>query len=271
MWSRSLPFLLSTGVSLLAAGCFIDSGPFPSQATGGEAGSGAGGTAGSGATSSGGTGGSGGSGGTTTTTAPPECTVAEDCPDHGACTTRACEDGKCVHTDKPAGTAVSDESMTDCVDVVCDSTGAETTVPDDTEVPEDTPEECTTKICSQGREQIVNVADDTLCGEQPSNPCQEQVCTAGQCGVQNKPDGTTFPDQWPNDCATTKCEGGAGYYIGGFNGMCGADQTPNDCFMPFCNVATLPGQCISYFVEANTPCKKPNSMNGFCDSLGNCN
>lgn len=270
MMARSLPFLLSTGVSLLAAGCFIDSGPFPSQGTGGEAASGGGGTAGSGATSSGGTGGSGGTT-TTTTTVPPECTAAEDCPDHGTCTTRACEDGKCVHTDKPAGAAVSDESMTDCVDVVCDGDGAETTVPDDTEVPEDTPEECTTKICSQGREAIVNVADGTLCGEQPSNPCQEQACAAGQCLLQNKPDGTTFPDDYPSDCATTKCEGGTGYYVGGPNGMCGADPNPDNCLVPYCNVATLPGECITYFVPANTPCKKPNNSNGFCDSLGNCN
>lgn len=77
-------------------------------------------------------------------------------------------------------------------------------------------------------------------------------------------------DPSPDDCATVECVGGMPRLVGGANGACGADPAPSDCVVPFCDVSTMPAECISGPAPVGTPCKQGAGASGTCDVLGNC-
>jgi hypothetical protein len=108
---------------------------------------------------------------------PPECVVASDCPgDDTECQTRTCVGGTCGVVFTPAGTPVSEQTSGDCQHVVCDGTGGETSVADDTDVPDDG-NECTLDSCANGAPVVSPAPAGQSCGD-------GGVCNgAGQCGT----------------------------------------------------------------------------------------
>lgn len=168
---------------LLDGSAFESAGAGAGGGQGGAGGNGSGTTsAGGTGTGAGSTGSTTATGSTTTTTSTttPECVEDDDCPDPepnndcigprcttGTCTKKdapagmscgtatgpchappACSEGQCLSPPLPYGQALPDNDQKDCKKPVCDGQGEPTSVPDDTEDPDDT--ECATKSCSAG-------------------------------------------------------------------------------------------------------------------------
>lgn len=175
------------------------------------------GGAGSGTTSSGGTAASTTTDDTTSTTASAstataaECEVDPDCPDpepanpclDPACVNRRCYldiardgepcgepsgvcytppeclAGECVSDPRPFGDPLPDSDLKDCNAPACDGRGGETTVPDDTQAPDET--ECADRYCEDGAVKVQPKSGATTCTFGMFKCCDGHCCDALTC------------------------------------------------------------------------------------------
>ncbi|MBK8252885.1 MAG: hypothetical protein IPK82_09475 [Polyangiaceae bacterium] len=262
--------------SLLGVGCFLNAGPISGEGEGGKSSTGSAGTAGAGGDQTGGSGGSSTSSTSATTTSSgsgtttmAECQAPEDCPDFGYCSIRSCEQNECVQTPRPQGELVSGDNDGDCKLLQCDGKGMGETVADEDDPVDLDPTDCIEKKCSGMTLNVGQVANGTPCGAPPA--CHEQKCQNGQCPAATPiPGKTDYPDDNLNDCAYLECDNGVLYYIYGYNGVC-PDNNPTNCYWPYCQ--DTGGQnysCTGVYAPQNTPCKKQDNSNGFCNGLGTC-
>ena len=258
-----------TGGSIAGTGGFGGSG----TGTGGAGGSG-GSVAGTGG-SGGGTGGTGTGGGT-------PCSSLSDCPGADTdCQKRTCDSGVCGVSNVTMGTAVSQQTPGDCLEVRCDGTGGVDSFVDDTDLPDDK-NPCTIDACKSGTPSHTNAAANTKCGTNlvcdgngmcvgctdasqcpaAPNECQTAACHSGTCGTDNVAAPGNVTSQKAGDCQKNQCDG-MGHVIPA------ADDTdlPVDnktCTKDLCNggVPTNPP------VAAGTACTDGGGKK--CDANGNC-
>jgi hypothetical protein len=107
-----------------------------------------------------------------------DCLVAGDCPGQDTeCQHRTCTAGHCGLSNAAQGTALSQQTPGDCRTAVCDGNGGVTTIFDNTDVPADDGNPCTTAACSSGVPMQTNVPAGQPCGG-------GRVCNGnGGCGV----------------------------------------------------------------------------------------
>ena len=244
---------------LLTTGCTQDFGAFRGSGGGGQGGSGQGGQGGS----------------------PPVC--ADDCDDDNPCTQDICDpDGKCLHP------AEEDPPLTqvigDCQAISCDGTEVASAA-DDTDVPDDDGNPCTSEACDAGAPTHPFLPEGTACNN-------DGVCNAtGQCSDCDDAGDCGTDTQ----CATYACNNNAcetTYNVGdlisgGSDGDCMAlqcaDNEPdpqnlpyvddieddsNECTTDTCDAAGTP-------VHTATPGASCSdglfcTMTDTCDAGGNC-
>ncbi|HVY44819.1 MAG TPA: lamin tail domain-containing protein [Minicystis sp.] len=159
------------------------------------------------------------------------CNVASDCGTDTDCQTWACNAGTCVPTNTPAGTAVSDQTAGDCLEVQCDGNGGTMPVDDNADVPVDG-NDCTQDLCANGTPSNPPEDAGTTCGNGgigqcdgsghcveclapadcpgQDDECQTRTCTNGTCGFSFQPLGTLTAVQTSGDCKKHVCDGMGG-------------------------------------------------------------
>lgn len=168
--------------------------------------------------------GGGGAGGSP----PASCVVASDCPNPvPACrTTLACDNGRCMFVDAPAGMPVPEQTPGDCAQVVCDGAGSTVTAPDAKDL-EDDGNPCTVDLC-KGSTPIHTPAQQAKvpCYSGPPGTAGVGICLAGvqQCDPAGNPVGACEGEVTPTaetclspvdeDCDGQVDEDGAGCACG---------------------------------------------------------
>jgi hypothetical protein len=108
-----------------------------------------------------------------------ECLRATVCPGQDTeCQARTCTSGKCGVTNAPAGTPTSNQTAGDCQKNVCDGAGGVTSTADNSDVPADDGNPCTTEVCSNGTPAHPAKPDGTACAP-PGGGTGE--CQGGSC------------------------------------------------------------------------------------------
>ncbi len=156
-----------------------------------------------------------------------ECLGPADCPGVDTeCQQRACTLGVCGFTFTAANTPLGSQTPFDCQEEVCDGAGGETTIDDDTDLPDDG-NDCTMDVCTGGVPSNPDEPQGTACGMnltcdgsgncvgclQPSDCGQDTECVtftcsvAGTCGTSFTAAGTVTTNQAANDCQQNECDG----------------------------------------------------------------
>jgi hypothetical protein len=158
------------------------------------------------------------------------CVSPSNCPGQDdECRTRTCTSGTCGETFAPSGTAVSQQTIGDCQKNVCDGAGNTTTMDDDTDLPNDDGNPCTTSVCVSGVPTHEPVAEGTSCNANGGSvcndlgvcvecltadtcpgedtACQTRTCQNGICGFSYTAEGTTVSSQTLGDCQRDVCDG----------------------------------------------------------------
>ena len=165
---------------------------------------------------------------TTTTTLDPGCLTAGDCPGMDTdCQTRTCTASVCGFSFAPNGTTVMSQTAGDCMRNVCDGAGGVVPVVDDTDVPADDGNQCTSQACSMGSPIFPNAPQGIPCaqgggvvcsaggacvqcnsaGDCPASPtvCQTPVCSSNFCGTINVADDTPCSEGGGTACVSGVC------------------------------------------------------------------
>jgi hypothetical protein len=104
----------------------------------------------------------------------PECTLATDCPGtSNACRTITCDAGRCGVEFTPT-VAVGAQVPGDCQEVRCDGAGAQGSVADDADLPDDG-NPCTSDACGGGTPVHAAVSPGTTCGT-GAQRCDGSAC-----------------------------------------------------------------------------------------------
>ncbi|MBA2469401.1 MAG: hypothetical protein H0V37_08345, partial [Chloroflexia bacterium] len=94
------------------------------------------------------------------------CLTASDCPGSDTeCQTRSCNGGICGAEFAPQGTPTSDQTSGDCKQNVCDGAGGVILIADNTDVPGDDGNQCTTDTCVDGVPTFAPVAAGSQCSQ----------------------------------------------------------------------------------------------------------
>jgi len=248
------PLYLTVSASLLLFACGDDS---------------PGGSGGGGGNASGG----GGEGG-----APTACVTLADCPQPaGQCLDASCDDGVCATIAVAMGTPASTQAIGDCGRIECDGAGAQQTVPDDTDTPNDN-NSCTADGCESGTPTSEQLSVGTPCDETgmcdasgacveclgnldcgTATECAAPTCAEGACITVFTPDGTAIALQQTGDCKEDVCDGA------------GAEESVNldtDSFDDG-NSCTADG-CVdgsaTHVAQPGQSC----GVNGQCNAAGQC-
>jgi hypothetical protein len=272
------------GLSLLFCGwaCSVYDESLLSDTTG--AGGGQGGQGGA-------TTGTGGSGGTTMCANPGECPG-----DDTECRVRTCEAGVCGITNMPAGTALTDQVVGDCLEQTCDGMGESNATPLDTDIPEDNIV-CTTDACNGGVASNAAKAIGATCnGTSHCNAasecvecvidanCASMVCnmTTFTCAAASCGDGAQNGNETDLNCGGScpPCATGDGCLIDAdcesnlctgttcaescTDGIANQDETDVDCGGFTCGPCAIGQDCIDDFDCANDNC----SVAGVCSCTG---
>ncbi len=127
------------------------------------------------------------------------------------CTIDSCTNGVPARVPAPANTEVQHQFPGDCRNLVCDATGGETSLVDNTDVPNDG-NDCTIDSCTNGVPSHVLAPAGTVCGGGAST-CDG----SGNCG------GSCLLQQVPGDCHQLICDG-----MGGETSLVDNADVPND-------------------------------------------
>jgi hypothetical protein len=102
-----------------------------------------------------------------------ECVAATDCPlPPNECQARACTANVCSTVNQPFGIPISSQTAGDCQVVVCNGTGGTTSIPQDSDLPDDG-NACTSDSCVAGTPFFTNLPNGIPC---PGGTCQNGVC-----------------------------------------------------------------------------------------------
>lgn len=204
--------------------------------------------------------------------------VATPMASQSECFEHVCKMG--VDTEIPitAGTPVTNQVTGDCKIVVCDGTGGEIEIDDDSDVQNDNLE-CTVDSCIGGAPSHENAPKDASCGANlacdgngqcvgctsdsdcagGATDCTASVCNAGMCQLQVL-EGKPLDTQTAGDCKARVCDGaGNPVDVADLNDWM---SDGNECTIDECN-GTTP---VHSPVAAGTAC----SGNRVCDGAGNC-
>lgn len=133
-----------------------------------------------------------GGGATTGTGGPKPCGTAAECPGADTeCATRSCKAGVCGVVFAADGKALAAQTAKDCLLAVCDGAGANKTIPDDTDTPDDA-NDCTTNACATGVPTFTPLATGAACATGGG-----KHCTAASKCVECVAD---------SDCASSVCD-----------------------------------------------------------------
>ena len=201
------------------------------------------------------------------------CNVDVDCPAAmGDCVVATCNNHQCGTKSRPAGFVTQTQTAGDCKQNQCDGSGNVVSVTDNSDVPADDGNSCTSEVCNAGVPGHPNKSDGTSCDDgnacTQSDSCQSGTCTGlnpvvcptpdpchtagacnpttGQCSNPAKTDGTTCSD---GDACTTGDSCQAGTCTGGNPVICTAsdachvagtcDSQTGVCSNPIANDGTL--------------------------------
>ncbi len=267
----ALSVLLAGAAALLPLACTQNFDMFASSAgTGASGGSASGTDSGSptGSSSHASSSGSKSSSSTSSSSGSGGCTSVADCDDTNACTTDACTKGKCTHTPIASGNVPGYiDNVKDCKTKACKS-GVETTVADDTDVPNNA-NPCVTVSCSMQQVVTTPITLGQSCGTmqtcdgngncvgcnsasdcQAAPTCQSVACTNHMCVDSN---------QQPR----TPCGAGGAQLCDGA-GNCvqclqGSDCSSGNCQNNSCGLAPLGHQCTM-----SNQCSSNHCATGVC-------
>jgi hypothetical protein len=109
-----------------------------------------------------------------------QCSVAADCGANTACKTFSCTSGACSSVNASAGTVVANPVAGDCRSDRCDGSGnlVANTI-DDTDVPADDGNQCTSESCAAGVPQHPNLPAGTACTQSGGTACDGAGACAG--------------------------------------------------------------------------------------------
>lgn len=113
------------------------------------------------------------------------CNVASDCPGtDDECKKRTCDTaGACGVSFTAANTAVMAQTDNNCLQHVCDGAGMQVDIADDTDLPLDDGNACTSETCAGGMQNHPNVPNGDPCEEGDActlmDSCQTGTCIAG--------------------------------------------------------------------------------------------
>jgi hypothetical protein len=149
-----------------------------------------------------------------------ECNADAACDDANPCTSDACLDAQCTHSNVADGVACSDDGNACTNDVCNNGSCAHGSVTNGTPcASDDNP--CTTDRCAAGLCAHPPVADGSACTSD-SNECTSDSCTNGSCTHAAVADGTACVDD-ANGCTSDTCSAGACAHPASANGTaCGA-------------------------------------------------
>jgi hypothetical protein len=93
------------------------------------------------------------------------------------CTSDVCTSGVPSNPPLVAGTLMGPQTPNDCLKNVCDGSGNLVSANDDTDVPADDGNTCTSESCSSGMQQHTALADGTTCAGVQGGRCKTTACT----------------------------------------------------------------------------------------------
>jgi hypothetical protein len=112
------------------------------------------------------------------------CNAPSDCP--GAdddCKTRTCMAGVCGVAFTAANTSLTAQTAGDCSDAVCDGSGNVSALPNDSDLPADDGNACTSEACHAGAPSHPEVMNGTVCADGDActltDTCQSGACVGG--------------------------------------------------------------------------------------------
>ncbi len=215
-----------------------------------------------------------------------QCLAASDCPGTDTeCHTRTCTNNQCGVSNTLAVTPTSAQTAGDCARNQCDGSGNIVSVADNTDVPADDGNQCTSETCSAGTPVHPPKAADTACNQDGGSfcnatsscvacnapaqcpgadtACQTRTCSGNACGVDKVAGGTPIVAQTVGDCRQNQCDGGGNIVPVVDDTDVPADDG-NECTAEVCSggVASHP------MVMPGTTCDQNGGH--VCDSSGAC-
>jgi hypothetical protein len=204
------------------------------------------------------------------------CAQPSDCPGvDDECKARSCTVGVCGFNFTASGFAVAAQTAGDCHKKQCDGAGNITSNIDNTDVPVDDGQQCTSEICTAGVPSHPAAAANTACNQAGGSfcsaagtcvqcnaaaqcsgtdtECHTRTCTANACGVNNTAAGFVTAAQATGDCHKNQCDG-AGNIV---NNVDNADVPADDG-----------QQCTSEICTAGVPSHPAVAVNTACSQAG---
>ncbi|MDP2276027.1 MAG: lamin tail domain-containing protein [Archangium sp.] len=214
------------------------------------------------------------------------CNAPSDCPGSDTeCTARTCVANVCGVTFTAANTAVAAQAANDCKKNVCDGSGNVVNQNDNTDLPLDDGNQCTSQVCTAGVASFPTVPVNTVCTQNggafcsaggncvactaasqcpgSDTECQTRTCTNNVCGVTFAANTVVTASQTAGDCQQNRCNGAGGIVSVALNSDLPADDG-NLCTAQTCNagVPSFPPTAI------NTACGPGGGS--FCNGSGTC-
>ena len=204
------------------------------------------------------------------------CAQPSDCPGvDDECKTRSCTVGVCGFNFTASGFAVAAQTAGDCHKKQCDGAGNIASNIDNTDVPADDGQQCTSEICTAGVPSHPAAATNTACNQGGGSfcsaggacvqcnaaaqcagsdtECHTRTCSANACGVNNTAAGFVTSAQSAGDCHKNQCDG-AGNIV---NSVDNTDVPADDGL-----------QCTSEICTAGAPSHPAVAVNTACSQAG---
>ncbi len=214
------------------------------------------------------------------------CNTPSDCPGSDTeCRARTCVANVCGVTFTAANTAVAAQAANDCKKNVCDGSGNVVNQNDNTDLPVDDGNQCTSQVCTGGTASFPTVPVNTVCTQNggafcsaggncvactaasqcpgSDTECQTRTCTNNVCGVAFAANTVVTASQTAGDCQQNRCNG-----AGGISSVASNTDLPVDDG----------NLCTSQACNAGVPAFPPTALNtacgpgggSFCNGAGTC-
>jgi hypothetical protein len=215
-----------------------------------------------------------------------QCLAQADCPANTACQTHACVAGFCSNINTAAGTVVGNPVPGDCRSNQCNGSGSVTNnAVDNSDVPPDDGNQCTSESCVAGTPQHPNVPQGTSCNQNGGSTCngsgacvtcltaadcgvdtacQTHTCIGGVCGANNAAAGTVVSNPVTGDCRSNQCDGVGNIQVNAPDNNDTPADDGNQCTSDIC-VAGAPQHPPT---GSGSPCNQGGGIK--CDGAGAC-
>jgi len=200
------------------------------------------------------------------------CLADNECPATGnECVLPDCSaQGTCGTSFAVGGTALTSQTAGDCKTAVCDGAGGTMSANNDSDLPADDGNPCTSQACQQGSAIYEPLPTGTVCGTSmqcdgtgncvaclfdtdcppTGSECVLPDCGAdGTCGTTFAPTGTVLSQQTPGDCKRAICDG-----LGGPTTTPDDADIPPDDGNPCTTEVCVQGSPATNFVPDGTSC-----------------